>query len=69
MSYIEKYTDKGVDSPLFVFLTDATDQGQLMTFLELCALKEQIDALYTEEQSRILQAELLGEYTCDGCTI
>ncbi|AFR52071.1 hypothetical protein [Escherichia phage EK010] len=63
--YIVKAEGKG----LFQFVTDATDYGQLINFVELAKLKEEIDALYADEQSRLLQESLSGDYICDGCTI
>ncbi|BCG45062.1 hypothetical protein PQC46_gp019 [Escherichia phage O18-011] len=37
--------------------------------MELAKLKEEIDQLYSDEQSRLLSLSLLGDLTCDGCTI
>lgn len=64
-----KYIIKNDATGLFQFITDATDYGQLINFVELAKLKEEIDALYADEQSRLLQESLSGDYICDGCTI
>ncbi|AFC22041.1 hypothetical protein GAP52_048 [Cronobacter phage vB_CsaP_GAP52] len=72
MQYVDKYSGDDVmkgDEALFIFKTDCLDQGQLINFTELANLKEEIDRLYGDEQSRILNESLLGDYTCDGCTI
>lgn len=41
----------------------------VMDFIALSALKEQVDQMYSDEQSRILMESLTGDYVCDGCTI
>lgn len=72
MQYIDKYSGPDVmkgDDTYFIFKTDCLEQGQLINFAELSDLKEEIDRLFSDEQSRILQASLMGDYVCDGCTI
>lgn len=64
-----EYIIKNDATGLFQFITDATDYRQLINFVELAKLKEEIDALYADEQSRLLQESLSGDYICDGCTI
>lgn len=66
--YIERYSD-GDKEGMFILASDCLEHGQLITFIELADLKEEIDRLYSDEQSRILNAELMGDYVCDGCTI
>ena len=45
------------------------DRHDLLTFVDLMALKEEVDKLVSDEQSRLLQESLSGDYICDGCTI
>lgn len=45
------------------------DRHELLTFVDLMALKEEVDKLVSDEQSRLLQESLSGDYICDGCTI
>ncbi len=65
--YVVKVDGEG--ESMFQFTTDALDYGQLINFVELAKLKEEIDALYSDEQSRLLSLSLMGDLTCDGCTI
>lgn len=48
---------------------DDLSYATTLTFVELATLKEQVDALFSEEQSRLLAKDLAGDYLCDGCTI
>lgn len=41
----------------------------ILDFATLTQLKEEVDREISMETSRMLQEELLGDYTCDGCTI
>lgn len=45
------------------------DNGNTIDFITLSELKELVDSLYSEEQNRLLQESLSGDYVCDGCTI
>lgn len=45
------------------------DRNEILTFVDLMALKEEVDKLVSDEQSRLLQESLSGDYICDGCTI
>lgn len=69
MEYIDKYSEDENGDALYILQTDALDQGQFINFVELAALKETVDRLFSDEQSRILQKDLMGDYVCDGCTI
>lgn len=71
MEYIDKYSseDSTDAEVLFILKTDCLEHGQLINFIELSKLKEEIDQLYSDEQSRLLSLSLLGDLTCDGCTI
>ncbi|WWV91959.1 hypothetical protein [Escherichia phage PJNS034] len=40
-----------------------------LTFVELSEISEQIREVVSDEESRLLQAELSGSLVCDGCTI
>lgn len=69
MQYIDKYTSANQSEQLYVMKSDALDFGQLINFVDLSNLKEEIDRLFSDEQSRLLALELSGDYVCDGCTI
>lgn len=69
MQYIDKYTEEGQKETMYIIKCDALEMGQLLNFVDLSNLKEEVDKLFSEEQSRILQESLLGDYVCDGCTI
>lgn len=45
------------------------DNGNIIDFITLSELKELVDSLYSEEQNRLLQESLSGDYVCDGCMI
>lgn len=67
--YISRYS-KADQEGLFVLGEDISlGEGEILNFLELAELKEQVDNLFSEEQSRLITAELAGDLTCDGCTI
>lgn len=40
-----------------------------LTFTEVVDALETLRDVVTEEESRILQEELNGDFVCDGCTI
>lgn len=40
-----------------------------MNFFQLADLKDKVDQMYSDEQSRILMESLTGDYVCDGCMI
>lgn len=66
---IERYSEPHKEG-IFIFTSDFEyTPGDVIDFIKLSELKEQIDALHSDESSRILQASLLGDLTCDGCTI
>lgn len=66
--YIERYSKPDSDG-LFVVVTGRLDDGDILNFEELEALKEEIDRLFSEEQNRILMASLSGDLVCDACNI
>lgn len=45
------------------------DNGNTIDFIILSELKELVDSLYSEEQNRLLQESLSGDYVCEGCLI
>ncbi|AUM57618.1 hypothetical protein phiL_0401 [Escherichia phage LAMP] len=45
------------------------DNGNTIDFITLSELKELVNSLYSEEQNRLLQESLSGDYVCDGCLI
>ena len=46
------------------------DRHELLTFVDLMALKEEVDTLVSDEQSRLLSLSLLGGLDdCEGCKI
>lgn len=45
------------------------DNGNTIDFITLSELKELVDSLYSEEQNRLLQESLSGDYSCEGCLI
>jgi hypothetical protein len=45
------------------------DNGNTIDFITLSELKELVDSLYSEEQNRLLQESLSGDYVCNGCII
>lgn len=58
-----------IGNELFLVVSTALEHGQSLNFVELSELKEEVDRLFSDEQSRILQEELMGNYVCDGCMI
>lgn len=66
-TYITRYSEDNKDG-LFVVDLDL-HAGEILNFLELANLKEQVDDLFSEEQSRLIALELAGDLTCDGCMI
>lgn len=66
-TYITRYSKKDEEG-LFVMKEDLI-AGELLDFVQLANLKEQIDTLFSEEQSRLITLELAGDLVCDGCTI
>lgn len=65
---INRYNNANQEG-LFVVATGLLEEGQIINFVELAALKETVDMLFSDEQSRMLMAELSGDYACDGCMI
>ena len=65
--YISRYSQPDQEG-LFVVGIDL-GLGEILSFVDLANLKEQVDALFSEEQSRLLAKDLAGDYLCDGCTI
>lgn len=53
----------------FLVVSTQLEHGQELDFIALSELKEEVDKLFGDEQSRLLQEELSGDFVCDGCTI
>lgn len=66
-TYITRYSEDSTEG-LFVIDQDL-HAGEILNFVELANLKEQIDTLFSDEQSRLITLELAGDLVCDGCTI
>lgn len=45
------------------------DQNTALTFEQLETFYDKIGEMVSEERSKQLQADLLGDTVCDGCTI
>lgn len=65
--YISRYSTLDQEG-LFV-IGSALLFGEILSFVELANLKEQVDEMFAEEQSRLIAADLAGDYLCDGCLI
>lgn len=65
--YISRYSQPDQEG-LFIVGVDLS-LGETLNFVDLANLKEQVDTLFSEEQSRLLANDLAGDYLCDGCTI
>lgn len=53
----------------YILNSSILDNGNIIDFITLSELKELVDSLYSEEQNRLLQESLSGDYVCDGCLI
>lgn len=53
----------------YLLNSSVLDNGNTIDFITLSELKELVDSLYSEEQNRLLQESLSGDYTCEGCLI
>nr|DAF78551.1 MAG TPA: hypothetical protein [Caudoviricetes sp.] len=53
----------------YILNSSILDNGNTIDFITLSELKELVDSLYSEEQNRLLQESLSGDYVCDGCLI
>ena len=53
----------------YLLNSSVLDNGNTIDFITLSELKELVDSLYSEEQNRLLQESLSGDYVCDGCLI
>lgn len=56
-------------SPLWGIETNALEEGQYIDFDQLLELQKVVNQLVSDEQSRLLQESLSGDFTCDGCMI
>lgn len=53
----------------YLVTTDTLGDGAYITFEHIVALKEVVDQIVSDENSRLLSMSLMGDLTCDGCTI
>ena len=56
-------------SPLWGIETNALEEGGYVDFDQLLELQGVVNQLVSDEQSRLLQESLSGDFVCDGCTI
>lgn len=56
-------------SPLWGIETDTLEAGGYIDFDQLLELQKVVNQLVSDEQSRLLQESLSGDFVCDGCTI
>lgn len=57
------------DNPFWSIDTDKLDEGMMIDFDDLLELQKVVNQLVSDEQSRLLQESLSGDFICDGCTI
>ena len=57
------------DNPFWSVDTDKLDGGMMIDFDDLLELQKVVNQLVSDEQSRLLQESLSGDFICDGCTI
>lgn len=57
------------DNPFWSVDTDKLDEGMMIDFDDLLELQKVVNQLVSDEQSRLLQESLSGDFVCDGCTI
>lgn len=57
------------DNPFWSVDTDKLDEGMMIDFDDLLELQKVVNQLVSDEQSRLLQESLSGDFVCDGCMI
>lgn len=57
------------DNPFWSVDTDKLDEGMMIDFDDLLELQKVVNQLVSDEQSRLLQESLSGDFICDGCLI
>lgn len=57
------------DNPFWSVDTDKLDEGMMIDFDDLLELQKVVNQLVSDEQSRLLQESLSGDFICDGCMI
>lgn len=58
-----------VPSPLWGIETNTLEEGGYIDFDQLLELQKVVNQLVSDEQSRLLQESLSGDFVCDGCMI
>ena len=56
-------------NPFWSVDTDKLDEGMMIDFDDLLELQKVVNQLVSDEQSRLLQESLSGDFECLGCTI
>ena len=56
-------------TPLWRVETNTLEKGKYVDFDQMLELQKVVNHLVSDEQSRLLQESLSGDFTCDGCTI
>ena len=56
-------------SALWGIETNVLEEGQYIDFDQLLELQKVVNQLVSDEQSRLLQESLSGDFVCDGCMI
>ena len=60
---------ENMPSSLWGIETNVLEEGQYIDFDQLLELQKVVNQLVSDEQSRLLQESLSGDFVCDGCTI
>ncbi|AVZ45122.1 hypothetical protein PQC40_gp039 [Escherichia phage EP335] len=60
---------RNMPSPLWGIETNVLEEGGYIDFDQLLELQKVVNQLVSDEQSRLLQESLSGDFVCDGCTI
>lgn len=66
---IFKVSNNKSNEPTWCVETDFLSEESLLSFDQLLELQKVVNQLVSDEQSRLLQESLSGDFVCDGCTI
>lgn len=56
-------------TPLWRVETNTLEKGKYVDFDQMLELQKVVNQLVSDEQSRLLQESLSGDFVCDGCLI
>lgn len=56
-------------TPLWRVETNTLEKGKYVDFDQMLELQKVVNQLVSDEQSRLLQESLSGDFECLGCTI